>query len=149
MNIKNLFLCALSFYGLAQADAANLVKIVNDSTETVFFKHAAKSFSLKPGDDRKLLVAVPFTPRQKNLFDFVQDRPYVPADACEVITMQGTFNIWRDERGIIVAKAFERGMSRSEALPTVCLPLSSEEMSRVIGCIITINNVGSLSLKKA
>jgi hypothetical protein len=149
MTIKNLFLYALSFYGLAHADSAKLVKIVNTSSESVLFKYAETNFTIKAGDNKKLFVEIPFTSRQKNLMDFIQDRPYVPTDALEIVTQEGTFYMWRDERGIIVAKAFVRGMSRSEALPAVFLSLSPEELNRVIGCIVTINNTGLLSIKKS
>ncbi len=149
MNIKKFFLLlGLAVY-VHGASAAKLVKIVNNSPDTASFSYAAKELTLNSGASKNLLLEIPFTGQEKNLFDFVVDRPYIPADALELVTCEGTFYIWRDERGVIVAKAFARGMTRKEALPAVFLSLSSEDLARVVGCIVTINNAGTLSIKKS
>ncbi len=106
----------------------------------------SKIYMIGSGDTKNLLVEIPFTSRQKNLVDFIVDQPYRADGALEIVTHDGTFYIWRDERGVIVAKAFERGMSRHEALPAVFLPLSQQDLNLVIGCIVTINSKGSLSM---
>jgi len=149
MNIKKLFLLLFLTVSVQALSTVKLVKMVNNSPGTALLNYSEKSFTIHSGSTKNLLVEIPFTHQEKNLFDFIVDQPYVPADALEVVTLDGIFHIWRDERGIIVSKAFVRGMSRKEALPAVFLSLSSEELTRVIGCIVTINNAGSLSIKKS
>lgn len=149
MNIKKLLFAVSLALFVASAQAARLVKIINNSPETASFSYLAKKFTIHSGATKNLLVEIPFTSRQKNLVDFIVDQPYIPDDALEIVTLDGTFYIWRDERGIIVAKAFVRGMSRQEALPAVFLSLSQQELNCIIGCMVTINNTGSLSIKKS
>lgn len=139
-----LFLLA-NFSLFIQADMVKIVKILNNSPKPVYFA----GLSIKPDAVKKCLQTIPFVARQKNFVDFIQDRAYVPADALELITHDGTFYIWRDERGVIVAKKFELGMARSEALPQVLLNLSVQELSRVVGCMVTINQSGTLEIKKS
>jgi hypothetical protein len=149
MNIKKLLFTAGLALFVASAQAARLVKIINNSPETASFSYLTNNFNVHSGHSKNLLVEIPFTSRQKNLFDFIADQPYLPSDTLEIVTLDGTFNVWRDERGIIVAKAFVRGMSRQEAFPAVGLSLSQQEINRVIGCVVTINNTGLLSIEKS
>ncbi|MBY0110309.1 MAG: hypothetical protein K2X90_04320 [Candidatus Babeliaceae bacterium] len=144
MNIKKFLLILSLALTVASARAIRIVKIINNSPEAAFFKCVAKKYTIDPGNTKKLLAGIPFCSRQKNLADFIADQPYKADDALEIITLDGVFYIWADERGVIIAKAFERGMSRQEALPTVFLSLSQQDLNRVIGCIVTINNKGSL-----
>lgn len=149
MNIKKLFIAFALFFYVHAFGAVKLVKVVNNSTDTAVLKYSEKSSTINPGKDKKLLIEIPFTRQEKNFFDFIVDQPYVPAKALEIITLDGTYYLWLDDRGIIVSKAFVRGMSRQEALPSVFLSLSHQELSRVVACIVTINNSGSLSIKKS
>lgn len=146
--MKKIVLVSFLFLGLICADQ-RLIKIINNSADTVQLVYERKTILVPPGSSKRLFLKLPFSSRQKNIIEFVSDCPYVPEHALRITTPEGEFYMWCDERGVIGAKKFERGMSRQEAIAKVVLSLDSQDAARVVGCIITINVAGSMSVAGA
>lgn len=150
MNFKKIFLLAFSiiFFG-ARAATIKIVNIINDSPIKALFTVNAQEMAIKAHGSKKMLTTIPYNELKKNLLSFIQDEPYIPENALKLETSEGIFYIWCDDRGVIVAKAFEVGMSRLEAFPKPVLNISQSDLAQVIGCLVTIDSSGALNLKKA
>ncbi len=130
-------------------EAARILKIINNSSQKVAFFIDAYNSVVKAHSSKKVLMDIPFNSKQDNFIALVQDRPYVPAATIEITTMEGLFYIWQDEDGIKIAKKFELGMRREEALPQLLISLSHKDKHRLLGYLMTIDKSGSPNISKS
>jgi|GEM_PF-3003477 peroxiredoxin family protein len=159
MNLKRIVLATICLFTLvlqadsqkcAGQDCIRIVAVANNSAAKALLSTSVQEIEIKPQVSKKMIVKVPYSELKKNLLDIAQDRPYFPSDALKLVTQEGTFYIWSDERGVIGAKPFERGVvSREEAKAKVLVSISPEERVKVIGCLVTIDMAGILSVKRA
>ncbi len=152
MNFKKIFLLVflIIFLGTqaVKAQTVKIVNIINNSPAKALFTVNTQEMAIKPHSSKKMLSNIPYNELKKNLLNFIQDEPYIPENAIKLETCEGTFYIWCDHRGVIMAKAFEAGMSRLEAFPKPVLALSQSDFV-LIGCLVTINPSGALNIQKA
>lgn len=127
-------------------EAARILKIINNSSQKAIFSVDVHNSVIKANSNKKVFTDIPFNSKQENFIALIQDRPYVPATTIGMTTLEGSFYIWQDEDGVKVAKRFELGMRREEALPQLLLGLSHKDRHRFLGCLITIDSSGSLTL---
>lgn len=144
MNRKIMLIAAFIAAAVQAQPEIKIIKAENNTKQNIMLSSTTKNVVVSPESIQKMLMSVPYHELQTYLADYAQGKPYKPLNVVKLVTHAGTFFLWVDHRGVIVAQEFKMGsVSRAEAMPQVLLAFNEQKASAaVLGYLVTVNKDG-------